>query len=100
MRLLELILTEDGGAELYDVNSEVQLWASDSDDEFREEFPDILDENDVEHVQDYLVAHEKMTEDEADIMEVSADTLEPETVNGDDDEDDEDDDEYGEVIEG
>lgn len=90
-RLLELILTEDGGAELWDVNSEVSLWASDSDDEFREEFSEMLDESDVEHVQDYLVAHEIMTEDEADCMEISAESPEPVPVNGDDDEEDEED---------
>ena len=39
-RELSLILT-DSGAELIDNESGVQLWASDSDDTFREEFPDV-----------------------------------------------------------
>lgn len=89
LRTLELILTANGGAEVVDLDEEKQLWASDSDDRFREEFPDFLDENDLEHVFDYLVEHNVITEEEADEAEVSMESLKE--GNGDEDDDEEDD---------
>ena len=100
-RTVELILLADGGAEL--VNFDVQtadgdpeqLWASDSDEEFQEEFPDLLDENDIEHVLDYLVAHDILTDDEADTAEISAEPLGEPVAAGPGDEEDEDDEDDG-----
>jgi hypothetical protein len=90
MRKMELVLLNDGGVELLEVldDDAVQVWASDSDEDFIEEFPDLLDENDVEHVFDYLVLAEWLTEEEADECEVSSEAGGP----GDDDDDDDEDD--------
>ena len=98
LRTLELILTANGGAEVVDLDEEKQLWASDSDDLFREEFPDFLDENDLEHVFDYLVAHDVLSEEEADEAEVSMESLKE--GNGDEDDDDDDDEEAQSFLEG
>lgn len=88
-RELELILNEDGSAELIDFSDDSTVWASDSDDDFREEFRELLGEGDVEHIQDYLIDHGVITAVEADNMEVSVD----EGEDGPGDEDDEDDEE-------
>ena len=96
VRTLELILTANGGAEVVDLDAEQQLWASDSDDTFREEFPDFLDENDLEHVFDYLIEHDVLSEEEADEAEVSMESLR-EAGPGDEDDDEEDDDPPDEV---
>jgi hypothetical protein len=98
LRTLELILTANGGAEVVDLDEEKQLWASDSDDHFREEFPDFLDENDLEHVFDYLVEHDVLSEEEADEAEVSMESLKE--GNGDEDDDDDDDEEAQSFLEG
>lgn len=97
VRELELILTANGGAELVDLDAEKQLWASDSDDFFREEFPDFLDENDLEHVFDYLVGAEVMSEEEADEAEVSMESLREGPGDDEDDEDEDDGDPPDEV---
>jgi hypothetical protein len=100
LRTLELILTANGGAEVVDLDEERQLWASDSDDAFREEFPDFLDENDLEHVLDYLVGLEVMTEEEADEAEVSMESLKEGPGDEDDDEEEDDEDVASEFIPG
>ena len=95
-RLLELILNAHGGAELVDIKAQSPLWASDSDEEFKEEFPDLLDENDAEAVFDYLIEAELLTESEADEAELSIESLdgdgteplEGELLDPDDDDDD------------
>jgi hypothetical protein len=99
LRTLELILTANGGAEVVDLDEEKQLWASDSDDHFLEEFPDFLDENDLDHVFDYLVAQDVMSEEEADEAEVSMESLKEQT-NGDDEDEDDDDEEAQNFVEG
>lgn len=111
MRDLQLVLLRDGGAELVDVETDDTVWASDSDPDFAEEFPEILDENDLEHILDYLEDHHHMSYRETETCETIAEPLGPDD-DGDDDEDDEDDDECwdeddddaelieGEVIEG
>jgi len=76
-RQLELILTAAGGAELVDIDAQQTLWSSDSDPEFREEFPDLLDENDAEAVFEWLLEDDQLTEDEYDDAELSMETLEP-----------------------
>jgi hypothetical protein len=96
---LELILTATGGAELVEHvgRSHKTLWASDTDEDFREEFPDIVADDDVAHVLDYLVDHEVIDEDDADGCEVS---LESARGPGDDDDDDDDDEVRAEPIVG
>lgn len=49
----ELYITEDGWAELTDGAGRV-LWASDSDETFRGQFPDLLDESDADAIAEYL----------------------------------------------
>lgn len=88
-RELELILNEDGSTEIVDMEDESTVWASSSDDDFREEFKELLGEGDVEHIQDYLIYHGIITAAEADDMEISAD----EGVGPGDEDDDGDEDE-------
>jgi hypothetical protein len=90
MRDTQLCLLTSGGAELVDVDTDVTLWASDSDEDFAEEFPDILDENDTEHLLDYLEEKGVLNSRELEVCEIIIEPLEDES--GDpDDEDDEDD---------
>lgn len=97
-REVEVILTHNGGVEVVEYlpgDRERTLWASDSDDDFKEEFPDFIDEDDLEHVLDFLVEREVLTEDEADQAEVSMESL-PEAMaaaNGDDEDEGDDTDE-------
>lgn len=95
VRKLRLHLTEEGGAEL--LAGTDQLWASDSDDEFLEEFgTEILDENDLDEILEYLVDSGHMTSEEADrtectgevLRENAADEEELEVEDSDADEDD------------
>jgi len=77
-RALELLLTADGGAELLDLeHDERVLWASRDDEEFAEEFPELLDENDAEAVFAYLVECDWLTDEEADDAEFSAEAMNP-----------------------
>src|ERR1700730_5059585 len=98
LRTLELILTANGGAGEDDVDEGKQLWEADAPDLVREEFPDFLDENDLEHVFDSLVAHDVLSEEEADEAEVSMESLKE--GNGDEDDDDDDDEEAQSFLEG
>jgi hypothetical protein len=101
VRNLELILTANGGAELIELDAnedEAQVWASDSDDDFREGFPDFLNEHDAGDVLEYLVDTGMMSEEEADECELSQESLKK--VNGDEDEDDDDGPLEGEFIQG
>lgn len=90
MRDTQLCLLQSGGAELVDVDTDEVIWASDSDEEFAEEFPEILDENDVEHLLDYLEEHEVLTSRELEVCEIITEPL------SDDDDDDDDDDDCAE----
>jgi hypothetical protein len=94
MRDLQLCLLASGGAELVDVETDVTVWASDTDEEFGEEFPELLDENDVEHLQDYLEEKGLCTDRELEAMDVIGEPLEgdPDDEEEDDEDDDEDDD--------
>lgn len=66
---LELILRPEGTAELVDAHDNT-LWASDSDDDFREEdFDDFLTEDDLDDILAYLTDAEVLTEDEAQAFE-------------------------------
>jgi len=91
MREVEVVLTHNGGAEVVNMATGKTEWASDSDENFKEEFPDFLDENDGEHLFDYLVDNEIITDEEAEAAEFSLESLKAESVPGPgDDEDDED----------
>ncbi len=102
MRDLELCLLAAGGAELVDVETDVTLWSSDTDEEFAEEFPELLDENDIEHLQDYLEEHLLLTERELEAMSIIAEPLDEDEDGDDEDDDDcaEWDDDDSDIIEG
>jgi nicotinic acid phosphoribosyltransferase len=68
-RATQLNLTETGGAELLDAEGST-LWASDTDEDFRDEFLDFLQESDVPAVIDYLLDGEIIDEYEAEALEV------------------------------
>jgi hypothetical protein len=88
VRDTQLCLLDSGGAELVNVETDEVIWASDSDEEFGEEFPELLDENDIEHLQDYLEEKGHLSSRELEVMEIITEPLEP----GDDCDDDEPDD--------
>lgn len=84
-------LLSNGGAEL--TRSGVQIWASDSDDEFAEEFgQEFLDENDTEAILEYLVEAGHLSDDEADDAEVFVETAEPAGPGEEEDEEDDEED--------
>ena len=95
VRDLQLCLLQAGGAEVVDVDTDVTVWASDTDEDFAEEFPELLDENDVEHLLDYLEEKCGFTERELEVMDIITEPLEGEDdadeldFEDDDDEDDE-----------
>lgn len=91
MRDTQLCLLKNGGAELVDVDTDQTLWASDSDEDFAEEFPDILDENDTEHLLDYLEEKQVLNSRELEVCEIMIEPLEGGLADLDDDDDDEDD---------
>lgn len=88
MRDTQLCLLSDGGAEVVNVETDEVIWASDSDEEFGEEFPELLDENDIEHLQDYLDEHEIVTSRELEVMEIITEPIDIPGGPGDDDDDD------------
>jgi hypothetical protein len=104
MRDTQLCLLDSGGAELINVETDDVIWASDSDEEFAEEFPDLLDENDIEHLQDYLEEKELVTSRELEVMEIITEPLESDDECDDEpDDDDEEDDaswDDSDIIEG
>lgn len=68
-RQLELTFTRNGGAELSEGDD--IIWASDDDDDFRDEFADeFLGEKDTERVIDYLCDSSEISDDEAESVEV------------------------------
>lgn len=63
---LELILRAHGPAELVNADEET-LWASDADDDFREEFNDeFLQEEDIGDILEFLFDHEILSMNEFD----------------------------------
>lgn len=81
-----LLLRANGTAELLDAH-ENQLWASDSDEDFQDEWAGtmFLNESDVEALLEYLVEHGQLTDREAQELEI-----EEESFAGDGDDSDED----------
>jgi hypothetical protein len=95
VRDLELVLLADGTVELNDVTADQTLWSSDSDEDFQEEFPEVVDENDIENVIDYLCEIEELSDEEADRVWADGcvvETLEKGAGPGDEEDDDEDED--------
>jgi hypothetical protein len=70
-----LTLLAEGGANL--TIGGKSTWASDSDEEFAEEFAgrEMLDENDIGELLEYLVDTGTLSEDEADECEIDIETL-------------------------
>lgn len=91
---LELILRAHGPAELLNADGEI-LWASDSDEDFKEEFNDeFLNEEDIGDILEYLEENDILSEREAnhfadESWEFNIETLD-DTVKEPDEEDDED----------
>jgi hypothetical protein len=95
---LELILRAHGPAELVNAEQET-LWASDADDDFREEFNnEFLEEEDIEDILNYLADETIISEKEFEFFankkwEFSVETLDQdEPIDGPGDEDDDSDD--------
>lgn len=66
---LELVLRHNGTAELLDAKDKT-VWASDEDEDFREEFNDeFLNEDDIDDILSYLFYAEVITEQEAEAFE-------------------------------
>ena len=63
----KLLLRANGTAELLD-HRDTQLWASDADEDFQDDWAGsmFLNESDVADILDYLVGHGELTEREAD----------------------------------
>lgn len=97
---LELILRAHGPCELLNSHGST-LWASDADDDFREEFNDeFLEEEDIGDILDYLEAHDILSPEEADRFvneqwEFTVETLE-DSVNSGPNDGEEDDEDYDE----
>lgn len=106
MRDTQLVLLADGGAELINAETEDTIWASDSDEEFGEEFPELLDENDLPHLMDYLEDHQILTARELEVCEPMYEPLDgpgDDEEDGDEEEDEETDEEWaddGDIIDG
>lgn len=97
---LELVLRAHGPAELLNADGET-LWASDADDDFREEFNDeFLQEEDVGDILEYLEENDILSAAETDKFaneqwEFNIETLE-DSVKDPDDDDGDGDEEYDE----
>lgn len=99
---LELILRAHGTCELLNADNDT-LWASDADEDFKEDFNDeFLNEEDIAEILEFLVYHEMLSDEEADKFvdgkwQFNVETLEDSVKDpGDDDGDGEDDEEYDE----
>ena len=99
---LELILRAHGTCELLNADGDT-LWASDADEDFKEEFNDeFLTEEDISSILEFLVDNELLSDEEADKFvdgkyQFSVETLEDSVKDPDDDDGDgSDDDDYDE----
>jgi hypothetical protein len=94
---LELVLRAHGPAELVNADEET-LWASDADEDFRDEFPEeFLAEEDIEDILNFLCDAEIISEKEFKLFaseewSVEVEILENTVKGPGDDDDDEDDD--------
>lgn len=93
MRKLEVVLTVDDEVELRDLATEIVLWTSNGDADFLEDFPDeVLTEEDLPHIVDWLLDGELITEAEADHFESDGVIVEDSDGEDESDEDEPDDD--------
>ena len=96
---LELVLRAHGPCELLNSKEET-LWASDADDDFREEFNDeFLQEEDIGEILEYLEEHDILDADEAEKFVNQQWEFNIETVENDMDDPDDDDDGENEEFE-
>lgn len=65
-----LILTQGGGAQLFDLEAQELVWTSTDDPDFMEEFPDFLTVGDVADVLDYLEEVGELSTLEADQCDI------------------------------
>lgn len=77
-----LTLTAGGGAELEDLSEGETVWTSQDDEDFREEFPDFLQYDDVADILDYLEEIGELTGREADRCEIREESLRGERLAG------------------
>jgi len=81
---LELILRPHGTAELVNSDEKV-LWASDADEDFKEEFPDeFLNEDEFDDVLDWLYHNGVVSEKEFDQFENDSWDMTVESLDGED----------------
>lgn len=97
---IELIFKHSGGVELRSVQGEGKLdlikWASDSDQDFMDEFGNEImsADDDAEEVMDYLVEAGKITEPQAEALEIYDESLDGTEIEPDDDDDGDEDEEF------
>lgn len=97
MKTWELTIYADGVAILTDPRGNTH-WTSDDDDEFAEEFPDVLSFEDGDEILDYLTGCGIVPEDvEVDIVETD-DTGLNAVLEGDEDEDPDEDEDDGDTL--
>lgn len=90
---LELVLRAHGPVELLNADEET-LWASDADDDFREEFNDeFLQEEDIGDILEWLEENDILSESEAENFvtskwEFNIETMDQDDEEGDDNEED------------
>jgi hypothetical protein len=108
MDTLELIFKHSGGVELRKITdviaaigndvTDTVVWASDSDQDFMDEFGNEImsADEDAESVMDYLEDADVITEAQAESLEIYDESLDGKEVEGDDPGDDDDEDEESE----
>lgn len=92
----ELVIYAGGTAVLTD-EEDATLWASDADEDFAEEFPDVLTYEDGDAIMEYLFDCDYLPEDSAVTIVQSDDTGLHEIITSDDDADDEEDEDEEEL---
>ena len=97
---LELIFKHSGGVEVRQLADtaglDKVLWASDADPDFMDEFGNEImsADDDAEEVMDYLVEAGKITEPQAEALEIYDESLDGTEIEPDDDDDGDEDEEF------
>jgi hypothetical protein len=105
---LELIFKHSGGVELRRVQKhgpkvnevgdaiDKVVWASDADQDFMDEFGNEImsADDDAEEVMDYLIETDKITEPQAEALEIYDESLDGTEIEPDDDDDGDEDEEF------
>lgn len=85
---MKLLLTEYGTA-ILTTDSGEQVWSSDDDADFLEEFgDDFIRDEDAEEIIEYLEEKEELTDDEAEDIEIEVRSLDDTAGDSDDDDND------------